>query len=68
MSQVASLLFRRIGLESLSLNEAVLLDNFYGSTITPLTFVEFREDLEREMSRMKGFPEQWRLSVRRPFQ
>ena len=39
-------------------NEAVLLDNFYRSTITPLFFVECLADLEREMFRMKGTPEQ----------
>jgi len=58
MSQGPSLLFDKSTLESLSLNEAVLLDNFYRSTITPLFFVECLADLEREMFRMKGTPEQ----------
>jgi hypothetical protein len=58
MSQGPSLLFDKSTLESLSLNEAVLLDNFYRSTITPLFFVECLADLEREMRRMKGSPEQ----------
>lgn len=58
MSQGPSLLFDKSTLESLSLNEAVLLDNFYRSTITPLFFVECLADLEREMFLMKGTPEQ----------
>lgn len=52
------MLFDKSTLESLSVNEAVLLDNFYRSTITPLFFVECLADLEREMYRMKGTPEQ----------
>src|SRR5277367_3674389 len=58
MSQGPSLLFDKSTLESLSLNEAALLDNFYRSTITPLFFVECLADLERRMVRMKGTPEQ----------
>jgi hypothetical protein len=53
-----SLLFDKSTLESLSVNEAALLDNFYRSTITPLFFVECLADLEREMVRMRGTPEQ----------
>jgi len=58
MSQGPSLLFDKSTLESLSLNEAALLDNFYRCTITPLFFVECLADLERKMVRMKGRPEQ----------
>jgi hypothetical protein len=58
MAQGPSLLFDKSTLESLSLNEAALLDNFYRSTITPLFFVECLADLERRMVRMKGTPEQ----------
>ena len=58
MSQGPSLLFDKSTIESLSVNEAVLLDNFYRSTITPLFFVECLADLEREMRRMRGTPEQ----------
>jgi hypothetical protein len=58
MSQGPSLLFDKSTLESLSLNEAVLLDNFYRSTLTPLFFVECLADLERRMVRMRGTPEQ----------
>jgi len=58
MAQGPSLLFDKSTLESLSVNEAVLLDNFYRATITPLFFVECLADLEREMVRMRGTPEQ----------
>jgi hypothetical protein len=58
MSEGPSLLFDKSTLESLSLNEAALLDNFYRCTITPLFFVECLADLERKMVRMKGTPEQ----------
>lgn len=58
MSQGPSLLFDKSTLESLSLNEAALLDNFYRSTLTPLFFVECLADLERRMVRMGGTPEQ----------
>lgn len=58
MSQGPSLLFDKSTLESLNLNEAALLDNFYRSTITPLFFVECLADLERKMIGMKGTQEQ----------
>lgn len=58
MSEGPSLLFDKSTLESLSLNEAALLDNFYRSTLTPLFFVECLADLERKMVRMRGTPEQ----------
>jgi hypothetical protein len=58
MSQGPSLLFDKSTLESLSVNEAALLDNFFRSTITPLFFVECLADLERKMVRMRGTPEQ----------
>ena len=58
MAQGPSLLFDKSTLESLSVNEAALLDNFYRSTITPLFFVECLADLERKMVRMRGTPEQ----------
>jgi len=58
MSQGPSLLFDKSTLESLSLNEAALLDDFFRSTIAPLFFVECLADLERKMVRMKGMPEQ----------
>ena len=58
MAQGPSLIFDKSTLESLTVNEAVLLDNFYRATITPLFFVECLADLEREIVRMRGTPEQ----------
>ena len=57
MSQGPSLIFDKSSLESLNLDEAVLLDNFYTSTITPLFFVECLADLEKKIS-SKSTPEQ----------
>src|SRR5258706_399966 len=50
MSQGPFLIFDKSSLESLNLDEAVLLDNFYRSTITPLFFVECLADLEKSIS------------------
>src|SRR5580658_3706071 len=50
MAQGPSLIFDKSSLESLSLDEAVLMDNFYMSTITPLFFVECLADLEKKIS------------------
>ena len=52
-----SLLFDKSSLESLNLDEAVMLDNFYRSTITPLFFVECLADLEKHI-RSTSTPEQ----------
>lgn len=52
-----SLIFDKSSLESLSLDEAVLMDNFYMSTITPLFFVECLADLEKRIS-SNSTPEQ----------
>jgi hypothetical protein len=57
MAQGPSLIFDKSSLESLNLDEAVLMDNFYLSTITPLFFVECLADLEKEI-RSKSTPEQ----------
>src|ERR1039457_5087716 len=57
MSQGPSLIFDKSALESLNLDEAVLLDNFYRSTITPLFFVECLADLEKAI-RSRSTPEQ----------
>ncbi len=51
------LIFDKSSLESLNLDEAVMLDNFYMSNITPLFFVECLADLEKAI-RSKGTPEQ----------
>jgi hypothetical protein len=58
MSQGPNLIFDKSTLESLSVDEAVLLDNFYRSTMTPIFYVECLADLERNMFRMKSSPEQ----------
>jgi hypothetical protein len=47
MPQGPILIFDKSLLESLNLNEAVLLDNFHMSNITPLSFVECLADLEK---------------------
>lgn len=57
MAQGPSLIFDKSSLESLNLDEAVLMDNFYMSTITPLFFVECLADLEKTL-RSKSTPEQ----------
>ena len=51
------LIFDKSSLESLNLDEAVFLDNFYMSNITPLFFVECLADLEKAI-RSKSTPEQ----------
>jgi hypothetical protein len=58
MSQGPVIIFDKSTLESLSVDESVILDNFYLSNITPVFFVECLADLEREMIRMKSTPEQ----------
>jgi len=52
-----SLIFDKSSFESLNLDEAVMMDNFYMSTITPLFFDECLADLEKAM-RSKSTPEQ----------
>ena len=51
------LLFDKSSLESLNFDEAVMLDNFFASVITPLFFVECLADLEKK-PRSKSTPEQ----------
>ena len=57
MSQGPSLIFDKSSLESLNLDEAVMMDNFYMSNITPLFFVECLADLEKQL-RSDSTPEQ----------
>ena len=57
MPQGPILIFDKSSLESLNLNEAVLLDNFFLSNITPLFFVECLADLEKTI-RSRSTPEQ----------
>ena len=56
MSQGPSLIFDKSSLQSLNLDEAVLMDNFYMSTITPLFFVECLADLEKQ-TKSKSTPD-----------
>jgi len=51
------LIFDKSSLESVNLDEAVMLDNFYMSNITPLFFVECLADLEKAI-RSRSTPEQ----------
>jgi len=57
MSMGPSLIFDKSALESLNIDEAVMMDNFYMSTITPLFFVECLADLEKAI-KSKSTPEQ----------
>jgi hypothetical protein len=57
MPQGPSLIFDKSSLESLNLDEAVLVDNFYVSTITPLFFVVCLADLEKNIT-SNSTPEQ----------
>src|SRR5258706_16087948 len=57
MPQGPFLIFDKSSLESLNLDEAVMLDNFYMSNITPLFFVECLADLEKAI-RSRSTPEQ----------
>jgi hypothetical protein len=52
------LIFDKSSLESLNFDEAVMLDNFFASVITPIFFVECLADLEKEIIRSKSTPEQ----------
>jgi hypothetical protein len=51
------LIFDKSSLESLNIDEAVLLDTFFSCVITPIFFVECLADLEKEI-RSKSTPEQ----------
>jgi hypothetical protein len=57
MPQGPIIIFDKSSLESLNLDEAVLLDNFYMSNITPLSSVECLSDLEKTI-RSRSTPEQ----------
>jgi hypothetical protein len=52
-----SLIFDKSSLESLNLDEAVVMDSFYMSNITPLFFVECLADLEKSIH-SRSTPEQ----------
>ena len=51
------LIFDKSSLESLNIDEAVLLDTFFSCVITPIFFVECLADLEKQI-RSKSTPEQ----------
>ena len=53
-----SLIFDKSALQALNPDEAVWLDNFYITNITPLFFVETLADLEKEMRATKRTAEQ----------
>ena len=57
-----TLIFDKSVLQSLNTDEAVMLDNFYTSVLTPVFFVECLADLEKEM-RSKSTPEQLVVSL-----
>ena len=57
MRHSIDLIFDKSSLESLNLDEAIMLDNFYMSDMTPLFFVECLADLEKAI-RSKSTPEQ----------
>jgi hypothetical protein len=52
------LIFDKSSLESLNIDEAALLDNFFSCVITPVFFVECLADLEKEGIRSRSTPEQ----------
>jgi hypothetical protein len=59
MAQGPILIFDKSTIQTLTVDESVLLDNFYMSNIVPVFFAECLADLERDMQRMKskGSPE-----------
>jgi hypothetical protein len=52
------LIFDKSSHESLNFDEAVKLDNFFTSVITPVFFVECLADLEKEIIRSKSTAQQ----------
>src|SRR5215831_2845057 len=57
MAQGPILIFDKSTIQTLTVDESVLLDNFYVSNIIPVFFAECLADLERDMGRMKGTAE-----------
>ena len=57
MAEGPILIFDKSTIQTLTVDESVLLDNFYMSNITPVFIAECLADLERDMGRMKGTPE-----------
>ena len=54
MAQGPVLIFNKSTIQTLSVDESVLLDNFYMSNILPVFFAECLADLERDMRRLKS--------------
>lgn len=59
MAQGPVIIFDKSTIQTLTVDESVLLDNFYTSNIIPVFFAECLADLERDMQRAKskGSPE-----------
>ena len=57
MAEGPILIFDKSTIQTLTVDESVLLDKFYMSNITPVFIAECLADLERDMGRMKGTPE-----------
>jgi len=58
MAQGPVTIFDKSTIQSFSLDEAVIFDNFYRSNIPPVFLVECLADLERDKRLMKSTPEQ----------
>jgi hypothetical protein len=58
MAQGPVTIFDKSTIQSFSLDEAVIFDNFYRSNIPPVFLVECLADLERDRRLMKSTPEQ----------
>jgi hypothetical protein len=58
MPQGPQLLFDKSSIQTLTLDEAAILDNLYRSNLPPVFMVECLADLERDRRLMKSTPEQ----------
>jgi hypothetical protein len=58
MAQGPDTIFDKSTIQSFTLDEAVIFDNFYRSNIPPVFFVECLADLERDKRLMRSTPEQ----------
>jgi len=58
MAQGPVTIFDKSTIQSFSLDEAVIFDNFYRSNIPPVFLVECLADLERDKRLMRSTPEQ----------
>ena len=53
MPRMPYLIFDKSSLESLNIDESVLLDTFYSCVITPIFFVECLADLEKKIEQQE---------------